>query len=360
MERPIRFEHHRCLGDKRTQVVYDLDTFTDAEVIDELMAAETYLCFGPDTLRRGPQPRLPARAGPPRRRPTRVATPAVEHRFPSSGNLLAAHLARPPMRADVTACPAVVLAHGYPSDVSATAVAASALPELADRIAAEMGWLAMALAFRGLRRLRGQLLARRLARRPRAPRSTTCATTSRSAACGWPGSAPAARWPSARPPPTRRSAGVAALGAPADFDDWASHPKRLLEHAREVGHDRASPPSRPTSTPGPASSGSCGRSSCARARAPPAAGRARQRRRPRPRVRRPGPRRRPRRRRAPHHERRRPPAPPRSPRGGRAPRLARPPEGSGGRSPAAGAARRRDRSNRRGPARRASAGRKAR
>jgi uncharacterized protein len=29
--------------------------------------------------------------------------------------------------------------------------------------------------------------------------------------------------------------GVATLGAPADFDDWASHPRRLLEHAREVG-----------------------------------------------------------------------------------------------------------------------------
>jgi putative redox protein len=29
--------------------------------------------------------------------------------------------------------------------------------------------------------------------------------------------------------------GVATLGAPADFDDWASHPKRLLQHAREVG-----------------------------------------------------------------------------------------------------------------------------
>ena len=42
-----------------------------------------------------------------------------------------------------------MLAHGYPSEVSATAVAASALPELADRLAAEMGWLAMALAFRG-------------------------------------------------------------------------------------------------------------------------------------------------------------------------------------------------------------------
>ena len=36
-----------------------------------------------------------------------------------------------------------------------------------------------------------------------------------------------------------------ALGAPADFDDWASHPRRLLEHAREVGmiRDPSFPPS---------------------------------------------------------------------------------------------------------------------
>ncbi|MEZ5143560.1 MAG: alpha/beta hydrolase [Acidimicrobiales bacterium] len=29
--------------------------------------------------------------------------------------------------------------------------------------------------------------------------------------------------------------GVAAVAAPADFDDWAGHPRRLLQHAREVG-----------------------------------------------------------------------------------------------------------------------------
>ena len=50
MERPVRFEHYRYVGDKRTQLVYDLDTWTDAAVIDELMEAETYLCFGPDTI----------------------------------------------------------------------------------------------------------------------------------------------------------------------------------------------------------------------------------------------------------------------------------------------------------------------
>ena len=50
MERPIRFEHFRYVGDKRRQVVYDLDTWTDEAVIEELMAAETYAAFGPDTL----------------------------------------------------------------------------------------------------------------------------------------------------------------------------------------------------------------------------------------------------------------------------------------------------------------------
>lgn len=50
MERPVRFEHHRFVGDKRTQLVYDLDSWGDPAVIDELMAAETFICFGPDTL----------------------------------------------------------------------------------------------------------------------------------------------------------------------------------------------------------------------------------------------------------------------------------------------------------------------
>lgn len=52
MERPGKFEHHQYLGDKRTQVVYDVDAIgpEDEHLIDELMAAETFLCFGPDTL----------------------------------------------------------------------------------------------------------------------------------------------------------------------------------------------------------------------------------------------------------------------------------------------------------------------
>ena len=50
MDRPGRFEHTRFLGDKRTQLVYDLDSWSDAPVIDEIVGSEVGTCFGPDTL----------------------------------------------------------------------------------------------------------------------------------------------------------------------------------------------------------------------------------------------------------------------------------------------------------------------
>jgi hypothetical protein len=51
MSRPTRFEHNRYLGDKRTQVVYDLDDASvDVGVIDELVASGNGATFGPDTL----------------------------------------------------------------------------------------------------------------------------------------------------------------------------------------------------------------------------------------------------------------------------------------------------------------------
>ena len=50
MERPARFEHTRYLGDKRTQLVYDLDTWTESAVIDEIVASDVGASFGPDTV----------------------------------------------------------------------------------------------------------------------------------------------------------------------------------------------------------------------------------------------------------------------------------------------------------------------
>ena len=54
MSRPTRFEHNRYVGDKRSQVVYDLDLADSdpdvAAAIDELLASERFAAFGPDTL----------------------------------------------------------------------------------------------------------------------------------------------------------------------------------------------------------------------------------------------------------------------------------------------------------------------
>ncbi len=50
MERHPKFEHSRFVGDKRTQLVYDLDTWEDPDIIDEIVAEGVGLSFGPDTL----------------------------------------------------------------------------------------------------------------------------------------------------------------------------------------------------------------------------------------------------------------------------------------------------------------------
>ena len=54
MSRPTRFEHFQYLGDKRSQIVYDLDLADGNDdvsaAIDELLASEQFAAFGPDTL----------------------------------------------------------------------------------------------------------------------------------------------------------------------------------------------------------------------------------------------------------------------------------------------------------------------
>ena len=50
MERPTKFEHSRFLGDKRTQLVYDLDDWSDEDVINDIVDSGVGLTFGPDSL----------------------------------------------------------------------------------------------------------------------------------------------------------------------------------------------------------------------------------------------------------------------------------------------------------------------
>jgi hypothetical protein len=54
MSRPLAFEHYRYLGDKRTQVVYDLDLYgVEAQVtaaVDAVLASEQFIAISPQTL----------------------------------------------------------------------------------------------------------------------------------------------------------------------------------------------------------------------------------------------------------------------------------------------------------------------
>jgi hypothetical protein len=69
MEHHPKFEHSRFLGDKRTQLVYDLDTWDDRTIIDEIVAEGVGLSFAPDTLPEA------------RNRGYRLATPGARRRL---------------------------------------------------------------------------------------------------------------------------------------------------------------------------------------------------------------------------------------------------------------------------------------
>ena len=69
MERHPKFEHSQFIGDKRTQLVYDLDSWGDPSIIDEIVAEGVALSFGPDTLAEA------------RNRGYRLATPGARRRM---------------------------------------------------------------------------------------------------------------------------------------------------------------------------------------------------------------------------------------------------------------------------------------
>ena len=181
---------------------------------------------------RGPQPRLPALQG--RRSGTGVEprcgrrlSADVERLFTSTGGVgIWGHLARP-RSAPGTWTPGPGHRPRLPQRARRRAAVGPVVPRAGrpDRHRAGLGRAGGLLP--GLRRVRGRLLAGRLARRPAGRPATTSTTSTTWAACGWPASAPAGRWPCARRPTTR------GCGA---WRPWAR---------------------RPTSTTGPAIPGGC-------------------------------------------------------------------------------------------------------
>ncbi len=163
----------------------------------------------------------------------------MDERFPSGGLTLAGHLAGTD-RGTGQPKPAVVLVHGYPSGPAGTAGAMSAMPELADRIADDMGFVAFSPCLRGMGDSEGDFSIRGWADDLHAAidHVANVADVSGVWVVGFGTGGAISAIVGADDAAVR---GVAMLAAPADFDDWASNPKRLYEHALEVGITTSSP-----------------------------------------------------------------------------------------------------------------------
>jgi uncharacterized protein len=157
----------------------------------------------------------------------------VEKLFRSGDVELAGHLARPRV-APGTSVPGLLICHGFPNLNQGGALSARSFPELAERIATEMGWMVLVVTFRGagdsegdfsMQGWRDDLLA--AAAYLRSIEGVHGVWVAGFGTGGSLAIAAAAIDPEIR--------GVAAMGAPADFDDWASQPRLLLQHARATG-----------------------------------------------------------------------------------------------------------------------------
>src|SRR5437763_3866290 len=155
------------------------------------------------------------------------------YRFASGPLQLVGHLVTPPGRT-ASGVPGLVLAHHFHTGAGGAAATAETYPELAERIATELGWYVLTFTCRGAGESEGQFSLRgwltdieaaveHLHSRP----GVTGVWIA-----GFGTGAALSICAGAHDPAVQ---GVAVLGGPADFDDWAGQPRRLLEYSREVG-----------------------------------------------------------------------------------------------------------------------------
>jgi len=151
----------------------------------------------------------------------------------SDGHRLAARIAAPEVRPTSGARPGLVLCHGFPAR-DPRAAPDRTYEHLALRIADALGWTVLALSFRGCGESEGSFS---LAGWVRDLRAAVAHMIEEEAVDGvWvAGSATGASIAlvAAGDDPTVN--GVVTMAARADFAEWASHPRRLLEEARGLG-----------------------------------------------------------------------------------------------------------------------------
>ena len=168
--------------------------------------------------------------------------PGMNDRFVSNGLSLACHIARPSVENGQG--PAIVLCHGFPIASLDAQRAAGTFPQLMDRTAHELGCAAMTFNFRGCGESEGDFSLQGWVDDLRNAITHVLAVSgSRGVILLGTNTGGSIAICVAADDPRVVAAGL--LSPRADFDDWADHPRRFLEHAREIGaiHDRQFPPS---------------------------------------------------------------------------------------------------------------------
>ena len=157
--------------------------------------------------------------------------------IPSGPLKLAGYLARP-LRSDGEVMrdprPAVIICHGLPARPGGAEVAGRSYHVLADRVAAEMGWSALVLNYRGCGLSEGEFSLLGWVTDVRAAvEYVSGRTRTRGIWIAGFGTGGAMAIGAAAESP--EVAGVVSVGAPADFADWAANSERLLRHSRDTG-----------------------------------------------------------------------------------------------------------------------------
>ncbi|MEY2569209.1 MAG: uncharacterized protein QOE35_3738 [Actinomycetota bacterium] len=150
----------------------------------------------------------------------------------AGGVRLRGHVARPP--ASATGRHGLVLCHGFPSGPRGAANSAETYPDLADRLAAEAGWVVLSFNFRGTGDSAGDFSIGGWLADLGAAIDHLFAEQQVDAVwlAGFSTGGALAICAAAE---DERVAGVATMAAPAAFDEWADDPDRFLAYAREVG-----------------------------------------------------------------------------------------------------------------------------
>lgn len=157
----------------------------------------------------------------------------MERRFSVDGLQLACHLAQP-VEIHPRAQPGVVIAHGFPAEAGGGANSTATFPELADRAATDHGWAALAFSSRGVGESEGDFSLNGWLRDLNGAVAHLRSEVDVDAVfvIGF-GTGGALAIEAAASNPSIH--GVAAVAAPADFEDWARNPRKLLVLAREMG-----------------------------------------------------------------------------------------------------------------------------